>query len=485
MTSIDRTRPQSRLHIGSDRGTTGSGGVYEHVDPTTGRVDATVPLAGPCEIEEAVHAAQAAFESWRWTKPAERRRLLLRLADLVEQNSDEFTRRGVLDNGSPLKGAAGHLPIITAWTRYYAGFADKVTTDLTSSLMVDGELCYTLAQPYGVVGMIITWNGPLTQLGMKVPSALAAGNTLVIKPSELTPFVPDLFAELVEEAGFPPGVVNILTGGPDAGEALVSHELVKKISFTGGPATAQAILRSCATQFKSAVLELGGKSANIIFSDADLDAACTWGTRRAIADLAGQGCNFPSRMIVHEDVYDEVLERATTIAKNIKVGDPFDWSTDTGPVVSRVAMERILGIVERAKLSDARLVVGGSRLGGPLADGFYIEPTIFAEVDPASELAQEEVFGPVLAVTKFSTEEEAIKIANSTKYGLSSYIQTNDLRRALRVSEQLEAGGCMINGAQNLTLNRPFGGIGMSGYGKEGGRQGLEEFQRIKTVAIA
>jgi aldehyde dehydrogenase (NAD+) len=482
---VDRTAPEVHLRIGGEKLSTGSGGVHAHINPATGQVDREIPLAGAAEVDRAVQVAQEAFETWRKTKPAERRRLLLRLADLIEENAVEFGRRGTLDNGTPMTVAGGMIVPSVEWTRYYAGWADKATSDVTSSYAADGEFGYTLAQPYGVIGIIITWNGPLISLAMKIPAAVAAGNTVVVKPSELTPFSGELFMDLVEQAGFPPGVVNILPGDPAAGAALVAHPLVQKVTFTGGPATAQKILQSCAEQMKPAVLELGGKSANIIFEDADLDAACMHGALMSVALLSGQGCAFPTRMLVHEPIYDDVIARVTDIAKNFVVGDPFDPGTTSGPVVNEAALTRILGVIEKAKKDGARLVIGGERLSGALSEGFFIEPTVFADVDPQSDLAQNEVFGPVLSIIPFTDEADAIRIANCTKYGLSAYIHTKDLGRALRVAEELITGEVMINGAANLGVNRPFGGLGLSGMGKEGGRQGFEEFLRIKGVAIA
>jgi aldehyde dehydrogenase (NAD+) len=485
MNATDQTRPPVHLRIGADQLDQGSGGTYEHVDPATGRVDATIPLAGPADVDRAVSAAHQAFQLWRDTRPAERRRRLHALADLLEDNADEFARRATLDNGTPIGAGTGFVAGAAEWTRYYAGFADKITGEVTSTFGPDRELGYTIPQPYGVIGIVITWNGPLTSLTMKIPAALAAGNTVVVKPSELTPFAPELFAELCDRAGFPSGVVNMLPGSAEAGAALVEHPLVRKVSFTGGPTTATTILKSCAEHMKPAVLELGGKSAYIIFDDANLDAAVGWGARRVLGTLSGQGCGYPTRMLVHQAVYDEVVERVATIAKGTTVGDPWDPATVMGPVVNQAAVDRILRMIEQAKLDGARLVAGGGRVGGRLADGYYIEPTVFADVDPQSELAQTEVFGPVLAMMSFGSEDEALRIANGTRYGLSSYVQTRDLDRAHRMAERLEAGGTMINGAMNVVAHRPFGGIGISGYGKEGGRPGLEEFQRIKTVAIA
>jgi aldehyde dehydrogenase (NAD+) len=479
----DRTPPAVHLRIGAERRPSGSGGIYQHVNPVTGQPDAEIPLAGAAEVDEAVRAAHAAFPAWRGTRPAERRRLLYRLADLLDGNASEFARRGTLDNGTPLTVSAGFVPQSSEWTRYYAGWADKISSELNAFHSKDGEIGYTLAQPYGVIGVIITWNGPLISLAMKLPAALAAGNTVVVKPSELTPFSGELFADLIEEAGLPPGVVNILPGAPEAGAALVSHSLVKKVTFTGGPDTARKILHACADHMKPACLELGGKSANIIFDDADLDTACSHGTFMSVAVLSGQGCALPTRMLVHEPIYEQVVGRVAEIAKAITVGDPFDPAVVSGPVVSKAALDRILGMIERASLDGARLVTGGARLEGALTDGYFIEPTVFADVDPSSELAQREVFGPVLAITPFRTEDQAIEIANSTPYGLSAYVQTSDLHRALRVADELVTGEVLINGAVNLGVHRPFGGVGMSGFGKEGGRAGLDEFLQVKSVA--
>jgi aldehyde dehydrogenase (NAD+) len=483
--TVDRTPPPVHLRIGTERLAAGSGGAHGHINPATGEVDATIPLAGPVDVDRAVAMAHDAFQTWKRTAPAERRRLLLKLADLLEEHAIEFGRLGALDNGVPVSTSGG-MPMLSAeWTRYYAGWADKISSDLTANLRDDGELGLTLAQPYGVIGIIITWNGPLISLAMKIPAALAAGNTVVVKPSELTPFTGELFMDCVEQAGFPPGVVNILPGDPAAGAALVEHPLVQKVSFTGGPATAQKILAACAAQMKPSVMELGGKSANIVFADADLDSACMLGTMLSVGVMTGQGCAFPTRMLAHASIYDDAVERVATMAKTISVGDPLDPTSLSGPVINQAALDRILGMIDRAKLDGARLVTGGGRLDGPLAGGYFIEPTVFADVDPQSELAQNEVFGPVLAITPFATDDEAIEIANATRYGLSGYIHTSDLKRALRVAEELVTGEVLINGARNLAVHRPFGGLGRSGFGKEGGREGVYEYLRTKSVGIA
>ncbi|SHN40040.1 aldehyde dehydrogenase family protein [Cryptosporangium aurantiacum] len=481
MSDVDPTPPTVHLRINGEKLKAGSGGTYDHIYPATGEVNARIPLADKQEIDLAVTKAHEAFLTWRKTPPAERRRLLQKLADLIEANAEEFARLGALDNGTPLAIAAGSPLLAAEWTRYYAGWADKITGELTGKPEDLGELGYTVAQPYGVVAIIITWNGPLISLAMKIPAALAAGNTVVVKPSELTPFAGELFMDLVEQAGIPAGVVNILPGTAEAGAQLVGHPLVKKVTFTGGPATATKILQGCAPDMKPAVLELGGKSAQIIFADADLDAACQHGTQFSLIVLSGQGCAFPTRMLIEDSVYDEVVERVKRIAESIVPGDPLEPGVVFGPVINEAAVERIVGMVERAKEQGATVLTGGRRLDRP---GYYVEPTVLTDVDPDSEIAQNEVFGPVLCLFRFSTDEEAVAIANKTRYGLSSYIQTTNLNRALKVAAELDAGQTIINNANALEVSRPFGGFGLSGLGKEGGRDGLYEFLRVRAIGI-
>jgi aldehyde dehydrogenase (NAD+) len=297
----------------------------------------------------------------------------------------------------------------------------------------------------------------------------------------------ELFMALVEEAGIPAGVVNVLPGTAEAGEALVRHPLVQTVSFTGGPTAARKILATCAETLKPAVLELGGKSASLVFPDADLDAVAFLATASVHQTHAGPGCALATRLVVHDSVYDQLAEKAVAFTRDISLGDPFDPAVGMGPVVNRAAQERILGMVERARTdSSAKLLVGGGAPGGDLAEGFYVEPTVFGDVDPASELGQVEVFGPVLSLMRFETEEEALRIANGTSYGLASYVWTNDVARINRLVPRLEAGGVYVNGASPVTgCELPFGGIGISGFGREGGLEGLLEFVRTKAVAIA
>jgi aldehyde dehydrogenase (NAD+) len=319
---------------------------------------------------------------------------------------------------------------------------------------------------------------------MKLIPALAAGNTVVMKPSEMTPYATEHLMGLISEAGIPDGVVNLILGGPDTGDALVRHPLVKKVSFTGGPATARKILTACAESLKPAVLELGGKSANVLFPDADIDTALLINGFSVFGTLSGQGCAIATRMIVHDDIYDEVAERVVAMVGGMRCGDPFDPEATVGPVITAEAQARILSTIEKARDDGAALLTGGGVPAG--LDGFYVEPTVFGDVDPESQLGQVEVFGPVLSLMRFHSEEEAIKIANATEYGLASYVYTQDAGRIQRMVTQLEAGGVYINGASPVVgCELPFGGIGVSGYGREGGEEGLFEFLQTKAVAIA
>ena len=307
--TVDLTVPDVHLHIGGEARTSGSGGVHHHVYPATGEVQGPVPLAGPDDVDAAVHAAQAAYPAWRAWRPSERARVLRRLGELMERDADEIARLSVLDNGMTAGMSQPLVGIMASWTSYYAGWADKVEGRVTSFPANQRELAYSMPEPYGVVGIILTWNGPVVSVGMKLIPALAAGNAVVMKPSELTPYATEHVMRLVREAGIPDGVVNLVLGGPEAGDALVRHPLVQKISFTGGPSTARRILATCAGFLKPAVLELGGKSANIVFPDADLDMAVAANAFSVLGTLAGQGCAIASRMLVHNDIYDAVVER--------------------------------------------------------------------------------------------------------------------------------------------------------------------------------
>jgi acyl-CoA reductase-like NAD-dependent aldehyde dehydrogenase len=484
---MDQSVPTVHLHIGGQALAEGSGGVYEHIFPATGEVQGPVPLAGLREVDSAVEAAHQAFQSWRTWQPAERGRVLRRFAELLEQEADELSRLSTLDIGMPVASNRSVVWIASTWANYYAGWADKIEGRVTSTPSQGRELAFTIPEPYGVVGIITTWNGPMSSIGMKMMPALAAGNAIVLKPSELTPYAIEHMTRLVREAGIPDGVVNVVFGGPEVGEALVRNPNVQKVSFTGGPPTARKILAACAEGLKPAVLELGGKSPNIVFPDADLDLAITRNTHGVIGVMSGQGCAIPTRMVIHDDIYDSVAERVVEMARSMPVGDPLDPRTLVGPVVTKAAQERIVGMIDRAQAEGAgKLLLGGGVPGGELSSGFYVEPTVFGDVDPASELAQVEVFGPVLCLMRFKTDDEAVAIADATEYGLSAYVYTHDLDRVKRMARDLKAGGVYANGAGPVAgCELPFGGVGISGLGREGGEEGLFEFLRTKSVGIA
>ena len=478
--------PSAALRIGFEDLTEGSGGTYEHHNPVSGRLQAIIPLAGKIEIDRAVARAKDAAQAWRRWRPEARREALIKLADLIEENVGDFARLAALDGGMTLATGTEIAMLSAQWHRYYAGWCDKVDGQLFSTFETRGELSYSTPEPYGVVGIIITWNGPLISLGMKVAPALAAGNCVVVKPAEMTPFAADLYARLIRETDIPDGVFSMLPGSIDAGEALVRHPDVALVSFTGGPVAARKILVACAEQIKPAVLELGGKSASLLFPDTDIDAACTRAVQWTIGLGAGQGCALPTRLLVHESIHDAVVEKLIAIAKAYKVGDPFEKDVTVGPLINAAACDRVMGMLDRVRSErSGKIVLGGNRAGGKLAGKNYIEPTIITEVDPKSEIAQVEVFGPVLVVQKFKDEDEAVAIANSTPYGLAAYIQSDSYKRVHRLAERLKAGGVYVNGATQIHPYTPFGGVGFSGYGKEGGRAGLDEYLRYKTVTLA
>ena len=479
------TPPKVSLHIGGEAVSEGSGGVRTHIDPVNGEPVAEIPLSGADEVNEAVARAEAARDGWRRTSPEQRRDILNKLANLMEEKKTQFAEMAALDGGTPIMQGERGVETAVSWTRYYAGWCDKLTGDLLSTFDTRGEFSYSVPEPIGIVGIINTWNGPLIGLGMKVTPALAAGNCVIVKPAEITPFAPELFAQCCKEAGIPDGVLSILPGTGAAGEAIVRHPKIRKISFTGGPDTARKILAAAAEQIKPSVMELGGKSASLVFPDCNLQAAAERAIFWTIGCLAGQGCALPTRQIVHEDVYDEFLERMVAIAQQFKVGDPMQEGVLVGPVINEAAVNRITGMFDRAKADKAaRFVIGGNRAGGDLADGNFIEPTILADVNPDHEIAQVEIFGPAVAVLKFKDEEEAIAIANNSEYGLAAYIQSDNLQRVHRIAERLHAGGVYVNGGFQINSHTPFGGVGISGFGKEGGKAGIEEFLHMKTVTI-
>lgn len=473
--------PQHTVVIGSEMSTRGSGQSWAHIYPANGQQTCELALAGASDVDHAVAVARQAFPGWRNTSGEQRRNLLLKLADLIEQRAERLRALDTLGNGYPTMISAYTPPIVAQRFRYYAGWADKIRGETLSAWNGPAH-SYVNYEPYGVVGAIIPWNGPLFAAAMVIAPALAAGNCVVLKAPELAPFSVMYLGELMLEAGFPPGVVNTLAGGAEVGEAMVSHPGVDKIQFVGSGTTAQKVLQGAARTLKPCGLELGGKSAVLVFADADLAEAGRRGLSGAIS-VSGQGCVNGTRLLVERPIYAQYVQVLKAIAGHIPVGDPTDPATVMGPVISATSLQRILGIVERAQQDGARLVLGGERLGGDCVDGYYLPLTIFADVDHGSALAQQEVFGPVLSVTPFDTEEEAIALANDSQYGLGAYVHTQNLRRAHHVANQLQAGTVQVNASgEGIQPYAPFGGYKQSGYGRLGGEQGLLEFLQVKSV---
>lgn len=474
--------PEPCLLIGDQRLTTSSGGTCEHRYAATGTPTRSFPLAGAQEVESAVQAARTVLPEWTALTRDKRRQLLLRLAQLLREHADELATMTVVENAMPIFMAANSPAAAADLFEYNAGWADKIGGTVEPTWPAPA-LDYTLEEPYGVVGVIIPWNGPLASIGMVVAPALAAGNCVVLKPPELTPWTSLRFGELVLEAGIPPGVVNVIPGGAAAGEALTSHPGVDKLHFTGSAATARSVLAGAQRNLTPVCLELGGKSANLIFADADLPSAVQHAIG-GIVQLSGQVCITGSRLIVEDTVYDDVLELAAQFLPHVPIGDPLKPDTMMGPVVSQAAADRIMSMIERAR-SEGRLLAGGHRLGGEFADGYFIPPTVFADVDNTSYIAQTEVFGPVLTILRFRDATHAVQLANGTPYGLAAYIWSSDLQRTHRIAAELAAGNIFVNGFYGLPPSMPFGGVKHSGYGRTGGRDGIREFTRPKNVWIA
>lgn len=469
--------------VGGARLKSVSGNKHSHVYAATGRETVTVPLAGGADIDVAVRTARAARNEWAQIAPPQRRHLLSALAAAIGDHAEELTAIQVTENAMPSLIASLHLQAVCEMLRYNAGWADKTTGD-TNPAWPGPALDYSVLEPYGVIAIIVPWNSPLFCLGSVLGAALAAGNCVVIKPPELTPFSTLRVAELALAVGFPPGVINVVPGDGVVGATLVAHTGIDKIHFTGSGPTATRILQSAALNLTPVATELGGKSPNIVFADADLDQAAA----QAVAfcmQVSGQGCINGTRVLVEERVHDEVIDRIKLALSLFAPGDPALPGTMFGPVISQAAITRITGYIERAKHQGAgTLVAGGSRVGGEFAAGFYLEPTVFADVDPGSEIARSEIFGPVMSVVKFTDEHDAVKKANDTAYGLASYVQTANLGRAHRMASQLDVGMVWINGL-GFPPSIPFGGIKHSGTGRIGGFAGIQEFSRTKNVWIS
>jgi aldehyde dehydrogenase (NAD+) len=470
----------SGLLIGEHVLESGGAGWCDHVNPATGLPQRQVQLAGADDVDRAVRAAQAASSVWRGLHPTERRRLLFRLAALVRDHGDELTTISALEAGIPVKFPSHNF--CAEWLEYAAGWADRLEGQVVPTDPAN-ILDYTLPEPYAVVSVILTWNAPLSSIGMTAGPALAAGHCVLLKPSELAPFSSIRFGQLCLDAGLPPGVVSVLPGMAETGAAIIAHPNVEKISFTGGGITARRIAAACAELLKPCVLELGGKSACVVFDDADLKAALD--TAASVIGLSGQGCSHPTRLLVQDKIYDQFMASVVTYFNSVTVGDPLDQTTMMGPVINEQSCARILRMIDTAKDAGYPLLTGGKRLGGHLTAGYFLSPTVFGDVAPDAEIAQQEVFGPVLSALRFCDEDEAVAIANGTDYGLAAYVHTSNLRRAHHMARILAAGSVGINGGSvPAGPGAPFGGMKASGYGVEGGLAGVKEFLRYKNVEI-
>lgn len=460
------------------------GEYFPAFNPFNGEVHAMIPQAGDAQVAQAVTAARRAFESgWKQTNGLTRAKLLYRLGDLIEQNAERLAHLETTDNGKVIRETGSQILTAARSYRWYAGAADKI---FGQSIPVDMKdvFDYTVKEPLGVCVLITAWNSPMSILCMKLAPALAAGNCVVIKPSEHASRTTLELAKLVKEAGFPPGVVNVVTGDYRVGKALTRNGRVDKVSFTGSPQVGAQIAADAGERLIPVTLELGGKSPNIIFDDADLDKAIV-GALAGIFAATGQTCIAGSRLLVQRGVHDQVVSRLAERAKAIRLGNPLDPDTEMGTAANEPQFNRILGRIEGAIKEGARLITGGGPARGPgLEKGFFVEPTIFADVDNRMELAQEEVFGPVLAIIPFDTEEEVIRLANDTRYGLTSGVWTTNISRAMRMVRSIEAGTVWVNTYRAGQVMAPFGGYKDSGYGKERGTVSLDDYLRIKNVMI-
>ena len=463
-----------------------SGDTFDTVNPATGQVLGSVAKGAPGDIDAAVAAARRALSGeWARFTPYERQKVLLRLADLVDQHFDDLARLDVLDMGVPISAINQRRTRVVSMLRFYASMAVNISGRTIGNSLPGNVSSRTVREPVGVVGAINPWNSPLGLSVWKVAPALAAGCTIILKPAEQAPLSPLRFGELCLEAGIPPGVVNIVPGYGDAGQALAEHPGVDKIAFTGSTSVGQSIIRASAGNVKRVSLELGGKSPNIIFDDADLDRAIP-GAAMAIFANSGQNCLAGSRLFVHRSVCDEVLEGISRFAAGLRVDDPRSTETQLGPVVSDGQLHVICDYIAKGKAEGADLVEGGGRLSpSGLEAGSFVAPTIFSGVTDEMTIAREEIFGPVVSVMPFDDEAEVVQRANRVAYGLASGIWTQNIDRVQRVSANLQAGTVWVNCYGLLDVAVPFGGYKMSGYGRESGEEHMEEYLNTKTVMIS
>jgi aldehyde dehydrogenase (NAD+) len=457
---------------------------FDTINPATGEVLTQIVEASAEDVDRAVTAARRAFEDrsgpWRKFSASERGRLIWRLADLVEKNIDELAELETLDNGKPIfESRHVDMPMVIDVLRYYAGWATKIHGETINT--AETAFTYTLREPIGVVGMIVPWNFPLLLASWKVGPALACGNTIVWKPASLTSLTTLRFGELAVEAGVPAGVLNIVTGSSEIGRAMVRHPGIDKIAFTGSTSVGKEIMRSAADTMKRVTLELGGKSPNIVFADSDIDSAVK-GAITGIFYGKGEVCNAGSRLFLETKVQDEFLEKLVARAKKMQPADPLDPKTRMGAIVSQEQMHTVLGYIETGKKEGAKLITGGNRVSVDGSKGFFIEPTIFGGVTNDMKIAQEEIFGPVLATLSFDDVDQVVNLANRNPYGLAAAVWTRDVKKAHAVSRRLKAGTVWINTYGLMDAALPFGGYKSSGFGRELGMHAIEHYTELKTV---
>jgi acyl-CoA reductase-like NAD-dependent aldehyde dehydrogenase len=474
---------QNKLFIGGDFVDGVAGATIDVVNPHDGGVITRVAEAREADVDKAVAAASEAFPAWRRMAAMERGRLLLKLADAIEADAEDLARLESLDTGHPLKDTKLlDVPRTAVTYRYFGGMADKFEGSVVP--VEEGFLNYLLHEPIGVVGQIVPWNFPLMFTSWKMAPALAAGNCVVLKPTELAPLSTLRIAELMREVGFPPGVVNIVPGyGSVAGQRLIDHPDVHKIAFTGSTATGRKVVEGSAGNLKKVQLELGGKGANIVFEDANIPAA-VGGSAFAIFHNQGQACIAGSRLLLHENIADEFLEKFTGLARSIRLGDPLDPNSEMGPLTSQMHQERVLSYCQVARDEGGEIITGGRQPDDPaLANGYYVEPTI-VRAKPDDRVCQEEVFGPFVSVTTFRDEDEVMAIANGTEYGLGGGLWTANLQRAHRVAGAMISGMVWINCYKRVNPGSPFGGVRSSGYGREMGFDAMREYTMTKSVWV-